>query len=213
MAGFLDDPGIEAGRVAAVRAYLATAGGLAQDAVELRVAASVAHLGLAARTLSPLYALAILGRRLPAPVGLRDLRWQPAPGSMFALSLPDLAAAVPLRDRDTDAAAESDLERVAVDLCEVTRPFGVSPRILRGNVASALNGARLALCAAQPGLAAPALAELDRLLTRPLLAETWQATPGGRFRRRSCCLIYRAAPDRRGPICGDCVLAGGTRAA
>jgi len=33
----------------------------------------------------------------------------------------------------------------------------------------------------------------------------------GEFRRRSCCLIYRAAPGRDGPVCGDCVLAGQAR--
>lgn len=37
-----------------------------------------------------------------------------------------------------------------------------------------------------------------------LLAGTWTSTAPG-FRRRSCCLIYRAAPAATA-VCGDCIL-------
>ena len=209
MSGLLEDPGVMAERVAAVRAYLAAAGGVPPDSVELRVAASVAHLGLAARTLSPLLALAAgAGRRPASPVSLRTLRWQPALGSMFALSIPGLDRAEQSQDTRTDLGLDLGLglEPLAAELCDLVRPFGVSSRVSRGNVASALNGARIALSRAAPESAPRARTELDRLLTHPLLAGTACTTPGGRFQRRSCCLIYRAAPDRRGPLCGDCIL-------
>lgn len=206
LAELLDEPDVLRERVAIVRARLAAGGGpgaVAEGSVELRVAASVAHLGLAARVLSPLFALGALGLRLGAPVSIRDLRWQPTPGSMFELSLPGLDQAQP----SPHGLSQDDLGLLIVELCELMRSFGVSQRVLRGNVASALNGARVALSAAEPGVAECARTELGRVLSHPLLADTWHVSPDGRFRRRSCCLIYRAAPGRRGPLCGDCVLA------
>jgi hypothetical protein len=212
MSELLDNPDVMAARVAAVRTYLATAGGLTPDSVEVRVAASVAHLGLAARLLSPLFALAAdVERGDASAVSLRTLRWQPAVGSTFALSIPGLeqaeaehAPATPQARGVSDA--WTDFEPLAVELCELVRPLGVSPRVVWGNIASAVNGARIALSSAAPESAARALVVRDRLLAHPRLAGTFRASPGGAFQRRSCCLIYRAAPDRRGPLCGDCVL-------
>jgi hypothetical protein len=228
MGELLDEPGVLSGRVDAVRSHLASAGGgssRAPESVELRVAASVTHQGLAARTLSPLFALAVTGLRRAAPIGLRELRWQPTPGSMFALSIPGLDQARQPPNQGTGLHLEhlehlehlqhpdrpEYLEPLMVELCDAMRPFRVSPQVLRGNVASALNGARIALGTAEPGLAAGARAELDRLLGGSLLAGTSRTAPGGRFQRRNCCLIYRAATDRRGPVCGDCVLIGRRR--
>lgn len=209
MAELLDNPGVAKARVEGVRRYLAQAGRLPADAVEVRVAASVMHLGLAARTLSPLFASAVLGRRL-APLGLHDLRWQPAVGSMFELSIRglDRVAGGARNDDAAEPEAPAGIEPIAGELCAIMQPFGVSPLILRGNVSSALNGARIALSTAVPELAADARSEFARLLhAEPLLARTASVTSDGRFRRRSCCLIYRAAPGHGGPVCGDCVLA------
>ena len=209
MSELFDDADVLAGRVEAVRGYLAGTGGLPTESIEVRVAASVMHLGLAARLLSPLFALAVLGRRLPtqSPIGLGDLRWQPALGSMFALSIPDLDRA----ETSSDGERAPHIESLAAELCEVTGAFGVSPRVLWGNIASALNGARIASSTAEPRFAPQARTQLSRLLSRPPLADTSGTMPGGRFQRRSCCLIYRAAPDRRGPLCGDCILAAQDR--
>jgi hypothetical protein len=192
MAELLDDPGVTAARVEAVREHLGAVGRIPEQSVPIRVAASVMHLGLAARTLSPLFALAVLGRRL-APRGLRDMFWQPATpgGSMFELSFRGLDRAEPVPD------APAGIEAPAVDLAETMRPFHVSSRILLGNVASALHGAQVALSAADPRLAPRARAELARLLSGPLLADASRTTPGGRFRRRSCCLIYQARAGHR----------------
>lgn len=198
MGELLDDATVVSGRVDGVRGFLAAAGNVPVESVPLRAAGSVMHLGLAARVLGPGYAAAVLGVDLPA-YSLRDLRWQPAPGSTFALSIAGLDDAAEAPD------ARLRLEPVVVELCEIMRPFRLSPRILLGNVASALNGARAALSTASPRLAGRAGEELARLLESPRLAETWR-TSDGRFQRRNCCLIYRAAPDGRGSVCGDCVL-------
>lgn len=198
MTELLDDPDVAAGRVEAVRTYLATAGQVPTESIPLRVAASVTHMGLVARTLSPVFARAVLGRRLP-PITLRDLYWQPTLGSMFALSIADADA--------EDCGVDGEMiPPSALELSELMRGFGVSPRVLRGNIASALNGACTAMSSADPNSKASARAVAARALAEPVLADAWRTTVEGRFQRRSCCLIYQAAPDRKGSLCGDCVL-------
>lgn len=201
-------------RVAAVRGLLAAGGGQAADAVELRVAASVTHLGLVARVLSPYLAAALLYGWAPDRPRLAELRWQPVLGRPFPLSLPRAAASPPADGaaQPTDQAALADAlvaGLLAGPVAELAGPFaamGVSPHILRGNTASAVNGAAAMAAAADPALAAraPALAAL--LLERPPLRGAAGRTSAGAFRRRSCCLIYRAAPGDAGALCGDCVL-------
>ncbi|MER6791038.1 (2Fe-2S)-binding protein [Amycolatopsis mediterranei] len=61
------------------------------------------------------------------------------------------------------------------------------------------------LIAAQPAGAPRIRAVTSALLSEPPLAGSG-VTVDGQFRRRSCCLIYRASPERNSPICGDCVL-------
>ncbi|SHN24739.1 (2Fe-2S)-binding protein [Actinacidiphila paucisporea] len=194
-------------RAAAVRAYLAAAGGQPADAVEPRVAASVAHLGLAARLLSPALAAAVLHGRLLG-YDLDAARWQPALGGPVPLSLPDdaLHPPAPAEDRLADTVAARLLDGPLAELASHFAALGVSPHILLGNTASAVNGAATALSAARPELAACARAFTALLLERPPLRPQSARTPAGAFRRRSCCLIYRAAPDRKGALCGDCVL-------
>jgi len=213
------EPGALAERVDGVRAQLAARAGRPVEAVELRVAASVAHLGLVARLVSPaLAAAAILG--VPLPLGLDGLHWQPLPGGMFPLSLPLVLPPVnlpPVPDRREASPAElaARLGELLLDgpvreLGQAVRSFSVSGLILRGNAASALVGAVTVLAAsplttpAQAGLARVTAA---RLLDHPSLRGAAGVDASGRFRRRSCCLIYRAAPDGAGGLCGDCVLA------
>lgn len=86
------------------------------------------------------------------------------------------------------------------------RPFSVSPHILHGNTASAVNGAATMIIAARPDLTGRTGAIASLLLTHPPLREASTTTTDGAFRRRSCCLIYRAAPGNRGALCGDCAL-------
>jgi hypothetical protein len=209
LAELIGSPDAPRARAVQVRAALARAGGLAPDQVELRVAASVAQLGLSARLIAPAFGLAVLGRRgLGFDAG--QARWVPGDGSMFPLSLPTAA----LDDAELpDAKALSLtiegrwLDGPVQDLVAGFAGLAVSGQILWGNVASAINGAAAMVARSQPGLRDRATVLAEALLATPNLAGRHSgrpASPG--FRRRSCCLIYRAAPGGRGGYCGDCVL-------
>lgn len=206
MSELVDGSGVLAARVADVRARLAAAGGQPVDAVETRVAASVTHLGLVARLVSPALAVAVLRGRLLA-LDLPALRWQRELGGAFPLSVPTDAF------EGTEASAGALADRVVAgpvrELVEATVPFSVSPHVLWGNVASAVHGAASMFASARPDLADRVHALASEVLDLPPLRDTsTPARDGVPFRRRSCCLIYRVAPGAAGPVCGDCVLAG-----
>jgi hypothetical protein len=196
MIELVEDPAVLRDRVTATREYLAAVSGQLPEAIEVRVAASITHLGLAARLISPALATAVLDGGVRS-VSLETARWQPILGGAFPLSMPSLTS-------------ERDLGTELIDgpipaLAKATEPYGVSEHILWGNVASAINGAATALTNAAPHLSERAHNLAAQLLTHPALREAYTAE-AGHFRRRSCCLIYRAAPDHNGPVCGDCVL-------
>lgn len=198
MSELVDDPAVLRDRVDAVRAHLAGAGGR----VVPRVAASVAQLGLVARLVSPTMALALDGGRLPSP-DLTDTWWQPEPGGAFPLSL---ALSRPPGGPAVDAVA-AVLDGPVRLLVEAARAFSVPTGVLWGNVASAVNGAAVVLTRARPDLADAADDLVAELLTSEPLRDTGIRRRGD-FRRRSCCLIYQAAPrDAPRQVCGDCVLA------
>jgi hypothetical protein len=204
----ISSPDALAVRIGEVRERLASAAGRPASAAEFRVAASIAHLGLCARLLSPALGAAALGQALP--VDAAQARWVPALGGPFRLSLPDTAAAATAGP----AAACADL--LAGPIGQVVRSvesMAVSPRVLWGNVASAVSGAVTMIAAARPDLAAAAADAAITLLGQSVLAGTYQGRPGDGFRRRSCCLIYRLSPSAPA-YCGDCVLSprgrGGT---
>ncbi|MGW4808521.1 (2Fe-2S)-binding protein [Kitasatospora sp. NPDC004272] len=181
-----------AARVAEVARVLGTA--------EVRVAASTAHLGLAARLWSVALGAAVVTGRVPEwggawfalpPQGPFDL-WVPA------------GAAGP-------AAGVEMLERTVLDgqlapLAAAVRAVApLAPGLLAGNAASALVGAARQL-GSVPQLRGPAAALTRELLARPALAGAGTVTaPGGPlgFRRASCCLYYRTPG---GGLCGDCVF-------
>jgi hypothetical protein len=226
------DPAVLDERIASVREFLASGGGLPAGRVEVRVAASVAHLGMAARLVSPLLATAVLHGRVP-DLTLDDLRWKARLGGAFPLSLPRAdgrpdgpgdgdgpggAAGVGGDGDGGDGVGDSGsrslagrlsaivVDGLALPLAGAFARFGVSEHILRGNSASALAGAARMLAAQGPGAAADARALSAALMRHPYLAGSGAYGWNGAFRRASCCLIYRAAPDRNGPLCGDCVL-------
>lgn len=209
MAELAENPDVLHNRVTETQAYLAAAGGQSPEAIEARVAASVTHLGLVARLISPALGLATLGAGVPSLI-LEQLHWQPILGGAFPLSLPDAAP-----NSESEATPQELADRLSVELfeglipavSEATRPFAVSEHILWGNVASAVNGAASAITNAAPHLAERAAHLAALLLAGPALRDTHTTFPEtGRFRRRSCCLIYRAAPEHKGPLCGDCAL-------
>jgi hypothetical protein len=210
MSELVDAPDVLMGRILAVRAKLAAAGGQEPGAVELRVAASVAHLGLVARLISPALAVAVTSDVL-LEVGLPSTRWQRVLGGAFPLSLPwDAGSNIGDRDLKSEhlacLLASGVLAGPVRDLVEVMRPLSVSRHVLWGNVASAVNGAASMIATCQPAWADRSRMIASLLLEQPPVRGSSVGSVGGGFRRRSCCLIYRAAPDAVGAVCGDCVL-------
>ena len=192
-------PGALAGRIGEVRERLAAAAGCPATAVEFRVAASIAQLGLCARLLSPALGAAAAGQVLS--VDAAQARWVPALGGPFRLSLADTAVAA-------EAGAAAPTALLAGPVAQIVRAvqaMAVSPRVLWGNVASAVNGAATMIAAARPDLAGPAAETAAAMLANPALTGTYQGRPLRGFRRRNCCLIYRLSPERPA-YCGDCVL-------
>jgi hypothetical protein len=202
----VEDRAVLSARVQAVREHLATAAGRPPAAVEARVAASVTHLGLVARVVSPLFALTALHGSPPVPA-LRAMRWRPLLGGSFPLSLPSGTFA--LCDTSVSETASHILDTLVMPLTDAAAELSLSRRTLRGNIASAVNGAGLALTTAVPAEQERIARTVRAFLAQDTLRDTYTYTEGGQlFRRRSCCLIYRTAPgaDRTGAICGDCVL-------
>ncbi|HEY0166347.1 MAG TPA: (2Fe-2S)-binding protein [Jatrophihabitans sp.] len=212
----LRQPGVLGTRVAATRAALAEASGQPPGDVELRVAASMTQLGLAARLVCPaLGAAALTGR--PPRIDPARMRWRPGPGGAVALSISD-GALLPTSSAAADPAAlagalaDSVLNGPVRALVQTSAQFGVSPQVLWGNVASVVNGARALIGVAAPGLSGPAEQIVSGLLARPPLHGRHQGSAAAGFRRRSCCLVYRLVAAAA-PVCGDCVLTRGpTRA-
>ncbi|HJQ47515.1 MAG TPA: (2Fe-2S)-binding protein [Amycolatopsis sp.] len=197
-------PDVVRERVGAVRQALAAMGGLPADAVETRVAASVAHLGITSRLVSPALAAAV-GSGTVLDLAPGDTWWQPVPGGPMPVSI-----RLPQPARPADPAgllAERVLDGPVRALVDAFARLSVSPRILWGNVASAVHGAATMLDLQRPEWTVRTRALTAALREREPLAGTGDVDQQGQFRRRSCCLIYRAAPGGAGPVCGDCVLA------
>lgn len=218
----LADPrtGAFARRADTVRAALAAAGGVEVGAVDERVAVSVAQLGVCARLVAPALALAVVTGRSPA-LRLDRVFWQDLLGGPFPLAVdgpPALGDAA-----GTEETASARLARGLADgvLVAVVAPFvaaverehPVSSKILWGNVASGLAGAAKMIGLAEPAAAGRAWGVVAAMCAQegPLRGAGGLVAPG-RFRRRSCCLIYRLAErpgDRAAPpgaLCEDCVL-------
>lgn len=193
---------------------------------ERRVAASLAHQGIASRLWSvALAATAVLGtvprlsperlHWLPEGSAPDDL-WtsEPLTGPAGSGPLPPAAGTphpnggraprLPTADAVHRAVHTTHLEPLARALRARTP---IAPALLRGNSASALAGAGRQLLGWARRAAAPETAERVAALTatllgHPQLRPAWTGTAGV-FRRRSCCLYYRVPG---GGLCGDCVL-------
>jgi hypothetical protein len=165
---------------------------------ELRVGASLVHLGHAARLWSPVLACAVghgvipdlahLQRaddgaqlRMPEPIG-EHLTEPPSPELLYRVVVHD------------------HLEPLAAGL-QVT----LAPGLLSGNIASALVGAARALLSVRPDLRQSIIGMTTALLDAGELTGSGVVIGGDLdFRRRSCCLFYRIPG---GSLCGDCTLA------
>ena len=200
-----------AARIDGVRSALADAANCPSGAIEYRVAASVAQLGLSARLIAPALGSAVLGK--PLPIDITSAWWIPGLGGPFRLSLP--ASALTARPRQDSPAAGGAcgpllrlLDGPIRSLVELTASTGVSRRVLWGNVGSAVNGAAVMITAAAPGLASETAVVSSGVLRFPELAGSYRGRPVASFRRQSCCLIYRIARNAPPEFCGDCVLSG-----
>jgi hypothetical protein len=166
-------------------------------APEARVAASIAHLGLAARLCSVALGCAALYGRVP-DLDPRLLHWDPDGSAPEDLWLSEVR---PLPAEALDAVVrEGHLVPLAAALSSRHR---LSAGLLWGNAGSALAGsARMVVQWARAhgrtevGERARALAA--GLFAHPDLAGTLDPATG---RRRSCCLYYRLPG---GAVCGDC---------
>ncbi|MFD2420231.1 (2Fe-2S)-binding protein [Amycolatopsis pigmentata] len=206
------DPDVLRERVGTVRHGLAAIGGLPEETIETRVAASVAHLGVTARLISPALAVAAeSGLVLDLAPG--ETWWQPVSGGPIPVSIhsPQFARSVSDIEKLAARLAENVFDGPIRALGEAFARLSVSRQILWGNVASALHGAATVLDRERPEWTDRTRALTASLRHRAPLAGTGEVDTQGRFRRRSCCLIYRAAPGGSGPVCGDCVLAGNRR--
>jgi FhuF-like iron-sulfur protein len=218
----LGDGDVLAERMAAARRALAAMSGrreaalpeeaLPEEALPARVVASVMFLGYAARILSPLLGAAVVDGALPL-VGPGRLWWRPVPAGPLPVGC-TVVASLPCARLDAGeiAATLSDLavEGLLGPVVRACRTrFALSPKVLWGNVASALAGAAGMIADTAPAHAGRAAAITARLLDRAPLAGTGTlmrpdpAVARWFLRRRSCCLYYRIPG---GGTCGDCVL-------
>ncbi|MET9106304.1 (2Fe-2S)-binding protein [Streptomyces zhihengii] len=166
---------------------------------EARIDASVAQLGHAARLWSPAIACAVLHGIVLDLEGLQRadegprLRL-PRPGGWHADRLPDPAGTL------------GDQVMGLLGALHAGLGVKVAPRLLDGNAASALAGSAQVLLGARPEVREPLTGLATRLLRTGRLAGTGRFTgPDLAFRRRSCCLYYRAPA---GSVCGDCCFVG-----
>jgi hypothetical protein len=184
-------------RAEAVREALAGRGGCPVDAVPLRVAVSVMHLGLAARLIAPAVAAAALGDLPRLGLEADGLWWQDQLGRPVPLSVPVAGGS------GQPPGVIDDLVAPLTEAAGALVP--VSPRVLWGNVASAVSGAAGQIAGQRSGLAPAAWAAARELAGHPSLSQE-RSAPGPGFRRSSCCLIYQLSPGPARAICGDCVL-------
>ena len=182
-------------RVQPVRSALALGGNRPEDDVELRVAASVAHLGVVARLLAPAIGAVALGER-GLSLDAADLRWQNQLGGPFPLS-------TVIRTGRSSLLRGDAVEALTLGFAGT---YSLSDQVLWGNVGSAANGAAGLIAAARPDLAPRARMAADAILADPRV-DGGGLRSGEDFRRKSCCLLYRLTGDRIA-VCGDCVLAG-----
>ncbi|MER6123540.1 (2Fe-2S)-binding protein [Streptomyces sp. NPDC001795] len=166
-------------------------------APEIRVAASIAHQGLAARLWSVALGCATLYGQVP-DLDPRLVHWDPDGSAPDDLWLSEVHA-LPVESLDA-VVREGHLVPLASAL---SSRHGVSVRLLWGNAGSALAGSvrmlgHWARTSGRTDVAERAHALAAGLLARSGLSGTLDPATG---RRRSCCLYYRLPG---GGLCGDC---------
>ncbi len=177
---------------------------------EMRVAASILHLGIAARLWSPVLGCALLAGVVP---DLTSLAVSTKPSIRLGLAGPagwrggsptDLAGPAGWRGGSPTDLAELIRRVVAGPLAGFASalPVRLANGLLRGNSASAMAGALGEVVRARPDLGTAAATLAAVLMRTPDLAGGGGLAGSGlAFRRRSCCLYYRVPGA---VLCGDC---------
>jgi hypothetical protein len=162
-----------------------------------RVAASIAHLGLAARLWSPVLGSGLLQAVVP---DLSTLTVATSPQIRLGVARP---AGWTVSDAGELARLSADVVGAQLRLLGDALPVRLAPGLLRGNAASAMVGALGVLAAARPGLTRAAAELAQALLETPCLRRggVLSGDAAMTFRRQSCCLYYRLPG---GGLCGDC---------
>ncbi|OSC42233.1 (2Fe-2S)-binding protein [Mycobacterium decipiens] len=162
---------------------------------ELRIGASLVHLGHAARLWSPVLACVLSHGVIPDLTNLQ----RADDGAQLRLPEPVGAPASPSPELLYRVVVTNHMEPFAAGL-----RVKLAPGLLSGNIASALVGTARAVLAARPHLRRPLVELTNGLLSTGNLTGSGVITgPSLRFRRRSCCLLYRTPA---GAKCGDCPL-------
>jgi hypothetical protein len=166
---------------------------------QARVAASILHLGIAARLWSPVLGCALLYGIVP-DVGSLVVN----AGPPVALGVTELSGWLVTSPAQAAAASTRVVSRELAVVAAML-PARLAVGLLRGNSASAMAGALGELVRARPGPAAQAATLASELLQTSELSGggVLTATAPLAFRRRSCCLYYRVPGA---DMCGDCCL-------
>jgi ferric iron reductase protein FhuF len=204
------DPAVLRERVSAVRAVLAHRSRLEVDAVPVRVVASLHSLALAARLVAPPLAAAVLASVVPE-LTVAAIGWQPTDGGPVPMVFEPVGATVAAGPDELAVALHDAVVVTAVEplVRAFHEVFRMSPKVLWGNVSSAIAGAATMLATARPELGDRAVAIAGRLVRHGVLAgygdyvRPWPGEAHRFFVRDNCCLFYRIPG---GGICGDCVL-------
>lgn len=182
-------------RVERVRAALAQRAGCDVAGIDIRVAASVTHLGLTARIIAPMLATAAMG--IPLQWNLETLWWRDELGRPYPLSV------TPLAIGPNDGRAPLGLAVEGITLAIIDR-FPIGDRVPWGNIGSAINSAAQMISQARPDLSDAAREAADAALADRRI-DGGALRSGPLFQRRSCCLIYRIGQGSQN-YCGDCIL-------
>ncbi len=166
---------------------------------DLRIGASLVHLGHAARLWSPVLACVLAHGVIPDLTNLQRANDSAQLRIPEPTGEPATAAKTPSPELLYHVVVADHMEPLAAGL-----QIQLARGLLYGNIASALVGTSRQLLLARPDLRGPIERTTAALLSTGRLAGTGTITSADLdFRRNSCCLFYRIPG---GSTCGDCAL-------
>lgn len=205
LAPLLTSPAALRERAEHVRAALAAMAGQPTEHVDPRVAVSMTQLNIAGRLIAPVLGAAVVHGRL---LDLRDARWTPLAGGPMPLSI-SRHALVAASAATAQEVSASVLDGPVATLVGSAARLSVSPKVLWGNVASALSAVLTMLLTARPELTDRITGFGAVIALHPDVRGAHTGALGRQMQRTSCCLIYRLDGST---LCPDCVLASSSDA-